>query len=184
MGISTMKPIKLLIVLFLVPLWLFSQETPLNRLYDKYHDRKGFNAEEIIPGDMELDWEKCLRSDELQTLKKSIGSIRVMSLREDGKLSRDKFWTKMLEAVAKDDYIEFATMSGDRNRMMVYYLKSERGTVREFAMLFRGEGRVMLVTATGDMDMSLVFGIDAAKMWKDIGWRCGKAKACGHGRGD
>lgn len=173
-----MKPIKLLIILFLLPCWLLSQETPLNKLYDRYHDRRGFNAEEVLPGSIEFDWEKDLASDDFQALKNSVRSIRFLSLKEDGKVSREKYWSRLLAAVAEEDYTEFVTMKGERASMMMYFLKGDGGNIREFAMLYREDERVVMVTATGDMNMSKVFGPEAHRMWKGIGWHLGKDRMC------
>jgi hypothetical protein len=151
-----MKKILIMVAGFILPLAIFAQDTPFSAVFDKYVGKKGYESTEIIPSQISMEWEAETSTDEIRKVMDKISSVRIIST--EGKKIKS-MWKSVSDAVTRADYTELLTVKTGDESVNMYGLKLDNGNMREFALTVKGDDEAILVTLTGDMDMSdIVFG--------------------------
>jgi hypothetical protein len=91
-----------------------------------------------------------------------ISSVRIIST--EGKKVKS-LWSSITDAIGRADYTELITVKTGEESVNMYGLKLANGNMREFALVVKEEDEAMLVTITGDMDMT---SIDMGDIMKDV----------------
>lgn len=152
-----MKRSAILVVL-LVPFFLFAQDTPLSSLFDKYVEVPGFSTTEIKTSEVTFEWEQEENTEHIREVLDGIESIRILKIDEDSediKISPRKFYEKVKKAIGKDDYVEVITVSDGDEDVNLYFLKDGE-LLREAALIVHEGSDITLITITGKMDPSML----------------------------
>jgi hypothetical protein len=109
-----------------------------------------------------MEWEAETTTEALRNVMDKISSVRIIST--EGK-KVNSMWKSVSDAVTRADYTELLTVKSDDASVNMYGLKLDNGNMREFALTVKGEEEAMLITLTGDMDMS---GVDFGEVMGDM----------------
>lgn len=170
-----MKKFIILITIFLVPVYMWAQDTPLSSLYSKYVSEPGFETTEILPGSTGFEWEQNIHSEHIKDMVKDIESIRILEYKGEGKFSTEKLWKKMSAAASGGDYTEVVNVSGDDKQASVYMLKESEGLFREIALMAKQDDGITLITVTGDIDVKKIFSPETMESLRELsGYMRGK----------
>ncbi len=154
-----------LILAFIVPVFLFAQETPLNKIFSKYVEDPGFSTTEIKTSEVSFEWEQDENTEHIRKVLSDIESIRIINLDEEspeGKVSAEKFHQKIMKAIEKADYVDVITVRDDGESVNLYFL--EKGDkLREVALVVREKENVSLITITGDIDPEMIIHKETLK---------------------
>lgn len=151
-----MKKLLIMLAGVILPLAFFAQDTPLSSVFDKYADKSGFETQEIIPSQTSMEWEKDTETNALRQIMNKISSVRIINSKEGKNSSRKSMRKEISDAVEKADYIDLMTVKSDNESIRLFALKVDSRSIREFALFIDGDEEVMLITVTGDIDMSLI----------------------------
>jgi len=154
---------------FIFPLFLHAQDTPLSSIYDSYVSKSGYSAQEIIPSKTSTPWEQDMDVSSIRQVIDQISSIRILSTEGKDGGSMKSLWKRITKAVSDADYTRLMEVSGDKMSVNFYGLKNANGNMKEFALTLKQDDQVMLVTLTGDIDMSSIFSKDVMQDLKKIG---------------
>jgi hypothetical protein len=165
-----MKKLIFIWIAAFFPVFLVAQDTPLSSLYDRYDNRAGFTASEIMPGILSVDQEVSAQLPMIGEMMKDIEKIRVLRY-EPGQdiAAQDKFWKKMQKAAAGGGYIEVVSVNSDGEHFSILRMKGATGNTREIALIAKDDDSIMLVTVTGDMDFSEMLSADNMKGLCEMG---------------
>jgi hypothetical protein len=174
--ITTMKNLIVILAGLMLPLFLSAQDTPLSALYKNFAGEPGFSTTEILPGSTSFEWEKEMDAGRIKELMKSIESIRIVNCNGDEANSKqEKAWKKMEKAASDERYVNIMNVKSDDDEVYLYRMAGESGKTRELALLVKYDNGVMLLTMTGDMDMSAIFSKDNMEAFLEMG-KCFKDK--------
>jgi hypothetical protein len=172
-----MKKLIILITIFVLPGFLFAQETPLSSLYSQYVSEPGFETTEILPGSTGFEWEQQVTSDHIKDMVKDIESVRILEYKGEGKYSTEKLWKKMSAAANGGNYTEVVTVSGDSEQASVYMLKESDGIYKEIALMAKESDGITLVTVTGNIDFRKIFSPETMESLRELsGYMSGKGE--------
>jgi hypothetical protein len=160
-----MKKIIILLVGLILPLAFFAQDTPLSEVFEKYAGKKGYESKEIIPSEMSMDWEGEKSPETIQDVMGKISAIRIINA--EGKKIKS-LWKSVADALSRADYTEFLNVKAGEESVSLYGLKLDNGSMREFALTVKEEEEAMLLTISGDMDMSDISLGDIMKDMKKL----------------
>jgi hypothetical protein len=164
-----MKKIIVILAGIIFPLALAAQDTPLSDIYDDFVSQPGYSTQEIIPSGTSTEWEKDLSGTTIREVMDQISSIRILSANGEEGGSMKSLWKSVSKAASKADYFKLLEVSSDDESITLYGLKSFNGNMKEFALTLKEPEKVMLVTVTGEMDMSTFFSKDMMKDLKKLG---------------
>ena len=171
-----MKKLIMALVVSLVPLFIMAQDTPLSGLYDKYVSKSQYSAKEILPSAMNTKWEKDISGEAIKKVIDEVNSIRILST-DKGRHPQKSLWKSISKSISEADYTQVLDVNSNKESIRIYYLKGMDGNMKEFALTMNKPSKVMLITVTGDMDMSTLFSKDLMQELKTLGENF-KGKVC------
>lgn len=143
------KIIKVLFVLAIVsPLFLFAQQTKVDKLFEKYSEKTGFYYLNLETNMFSLIDEEDTGSDS------QIVYLKMLTYKEGENTSKEasKIYGEFKKAFDNNGYkgLIDVNSSGEKVDMMV---KKEDGKVSELVILLFDETETKLITATGNFDL-------------------------------
>ena len=145
-----MKKIALFIPILLVPLMLTAQQTPIDKLFNKYYGKDGFTTvlvtEEMFEVISNMENEK---GDFEGTLGK-VQRVRVIAQEDEADVEGVNFMDE-LKGVEFDDYKELVVVK-EADQEVLVLAKEEDGKIHELLVLVGGEDNV-LVSVEGNFTM-------------------------------
>jgi len=145
-----MKKIALFIPVLLMPLMLTAQNTPIDKLFNKYSGKEGFTTV-LVTQDMfkvisDLEEEK----GEIEGTLGKIERVRVIAQEDEANVEGVNFMEE-LKGVEFDDYKELVVVK-EADQEVLVLAKEEDGKIRELLVLVGGEENV-LVSVEGKFTM-------------------------------
>lgn len=156
-----MKKIEILIIVLVVPVLLAAQNTPIDKLFEKYYGHEGFttvlvNSEmfevlsklEKVEG--EIEGEAC-------DVFKNINRIRVLAQEDEGKEMEGINFMDELKGVDFGEYKELVVVKESDEEVLIL-AKEESDRIAEFLVIVSGDENV-LVSIEGRFTMEDLSGL-------------------------
>ena len=173
-----MKKYLIYLVLFMVPVWTFAQETALTKIFDKYASDPDFGSIDINVNATSFSWEKQIENTELQDMVKEINTIRIIHT-NNADAKPEKFIGRIWKTLERGDYTELASVNSVKGvNMRIFMLKGEGNIVREFAMAGTKDNHAFLFSISGNMDMQKLLSKDMIKAFGEFFSQATKKHDC------
>jgi hypothetical protein len=150
-------------VLVICTLTAFSQQSPVDKIFDKYSGKEGYTT--VYISSYMFNLLSKLNSDdpEYQEFKKAtagISSIRILAQEEEGTAS---FGKELISMLPRNEYKEMMVVK-DEEEDVLFLAREEGGKITEFLLIVSGDGEDALIAIQGDIDLesisNLASGLD------------------------
>ncbi len=144
------KNLKILLVIAIMsPLFLFSQQSGADKLFEKYSNKLGFYYLNL-----ETNMLSTIEEGEESKNQSEIVYLRMLTFKESEDVNKEasKVYGEFLKAFDKDVYkgLIDVNSSGEKVDMMV---KKDNGKVSEIIIVIFDNTETMLVSASGNFDL-------------------------------
>ena len=149
-NLEKMKKIALFIPVLLLPLLLTAQNTPIDKLFNKYSGKEGFTTvlvtEDMFKVISNLEEEK----GDIEGSLGKVQRVRVIAQEDEANVEGVNFMEE-LKGVEFDDYKELVVVK-EADQEVLVLAKEEDGKIRELLVIVGGEDNV-LVSVEGKFTM-------------------------------
>lgn len=146
-----------LIVLTVFTITAIAQKTPLEKVINKYADKKGVSIKEIEPGSEEFKGQFHVEGDEINEVLVQLESIKIINVdTKAASLSTfKKFYDNTVIALEDDRYSELMKVNADDGEDVSFHVnRQEDGLFKEIVLLVNQGTGFMMVYVKGEIDMS------------------------------
>jgi hypothetical protein len=163
-----MKKIALFIPVLLLPLLLTAQNTPIDKLFEKYYGKEGFTTVLVTEDMFEVISNMEEEKGDFEGTLGKVKRVRVIAQEDEADIEAVNFMDE-LRGVEFDDYKELVVVKEADQEVMIL-AKEEDGRLRELLVLVGGEDNV-LVSVEGNFtmnDLEALGDLDGLDMLDDI----------------
>ena len=146
-----------IIVLMAFTLNATAQKSPLEKVINKYGDKKGVSTQLIEPGSEEFQSHLKIDGDEINEALSQLETIRIINVDSDkaSLTTVNKFYGKAVDALEDERYSEIMKINSDDGEDVSFYISQhEDGALNEIVLLVNQEDGFMMVYVKGAIDMS------------------------------
>jgi len=150
------------IILLALPVSAISQNSEVNKLFDKYSGEEGYTSVDVSAGLFELFAEiesDDPEFDDFQNALKGLESLRLLVYSmEDGKGNMDemnKFFKEINSSIPFDEFKELMIIK-DKDSNVNFYAKSDKQIIKEMVMIVEGPEEVVLLSLYGNLDLNYI----------------------------
>jgi hypothetical protein len=154
-----MKRIVLSIVLltFLFTTSLFSQDSPFDKLIEKYGDKEGITTV-IIGGEMFSLFSEIETDEENEDVKKLMQSLKAIKIinidKSEFKEAKLDYYYKLMETLPEQLYVELMTIKEKDENVRFFIKKLDTGKIGEMIMLASDGDDNTLISISGIFDLN------------------------------
>ncbi len=155
-----MKKIALFIPILFLPLLMTAQQTPIDKLFEKYNGKEGFTTVLVTQDMFKVISEMEEEKGEIEGTLGKVERVRVIAQEDEADIEGVNFMDE-LKGVEFDDYKELVVVK-EANQEVLVLAKEEDGKIRELLVLVGGEDNVLVsvegrftmddLEALGDLD--------------------------------
>ena len=145
--------IKIIIVcMMFIPRIVFSQQSPVDKLFDKYSGKDGFTTVYITQYMFEMFRNVETNDKDFDNLVKGLKSIRILSV-EDKKAipANTNFFKEIMKDLPVDQYKELMVVK-EKDQEVKFLIKENQGKIVEFLLVSGGKDNT-LICIQGNIDM-------------------------------
>ncbi|MCK4748818.1 MAG: DUF4252 domain-containing protein [Bacteroidales bacterium] len=155
----TMKRIIIGGVILLFTLTVFSQQSAVDKVFDKYSGKDGYTTVYISSFMFNLLNSLEVDDPEYNNFKKATSGITsIKILTQDGGESAS-FGKELLNMLPRDEYKEMMTVK-ERDEEVLFLAREEGGTITEFLLIVSGnDGEDALIAIQGNIDLESISSI-------------------------
>ncbi len=148
-----MKKIAFLLPMFLIPILMNAQKSPVDKLFDKYYGKEGFTTVLVTSDMFEMIKKTNNVSGEIEgkELFKKIDRVRVIAQEDDSLAMAEVNFMDELKGSNFDEYKELVVVKEADQEVMIL-VKEEDGRMKELLVLVGGSENV-LVSVEGKFTM-------------------------------
>jgi len=158
-----MKTILACLMIVLAANTLSAQNSPVDRLFDKYADKNGFTSVFISKQMFELFAAKDMASRDSEEYKNALSgikSIKILTV-EDSVLNRSiNFFKEIGKEIPLEEYSTLMVIK-EKNQDLRMMVREKNGKITEFLMLGGGNDNV-LISIVGELDLNSISKISKA----------------------
>ena len=145
-----MKKIALFIPVLLVPLMLMAQQTPIDKLFEKYYGKDGFTTVLVTKDMFEVIANMEEEKGDIEGTLGKVQRVRVIAQEDEADVEGVNFMDE-LKGAEFDDYKELVVVK-EADQQVLVLAKEEDGKIRELLVIVGGEDNV-LVSVEGNFTM-------------------------------
>jgi len=139
-------------------------QTTIDRLYDKYAGQKGFTSINISPEMFSLlsslDTEDSAENaKEAQNIMEQLSGLKMLVYESDSLQHNQSFIDDVRELNKAKGFSELMSINSEDEVVRFLVKKGKDGKVSEMLMLVFDKNEAMVMSLTGDLDMSTISGI-------------------------
>jgi len=153
-----MKKLVLVLLIALVPAFLFAQNSAVEKLFKKYGGLDGFTTITINSGLLKMAAQFTDEDEDLEILNQ-INAIKIL-VQEDG--TADNFYEEIMSKLKRGSYEELMTVNSD-DEDVIFLIKKDNDRVSEFLLIASSDEENVLVYISGNLKMK-----DLAKLGSSI----------------
>jgi len=156
--LHTMKRIILSGVLIILTLTAFSQQSAVDKVFDKYSGQEGYTTVFIssfmfnLLNSLEVDDPEY---NEFRKATSGINSIKILTQDGDGSAS---FGKELLNMLPRSEYKEMMVVK-DQEEEVLFLARENGGKISEFLLIVSGGGNDALIAIQGDIDLESISSI-------------------------
>lgn len=155
-----MKRIILGGALIMFTLTAFSQQSAVDRIFDKYSGKDGYTTVYIssfmfnMLNNLEIDDPEY---NEFKKATSGISSIKILTQEGAGSQS---FGKELLDMLPREEYKEMMQVKDDQEEVL-FLARENNGRITEFLLIVSGGGEDALIAIQGDIDLESLSSIAA-----------------------
>lgn len=146
-----------LILLFLLPLISFGQETELGRFFEKYSGKEGYSSIYITKYMFDLfkKIETTEEDKEFQEAISNLTAIKILALSNSETKRSNTFRSELNSALPKSKYKELMIIK-EADQTVTFWVREEGEKISEFVMTVDEKSDPVLILLEGDIDLNQV----------------------------
>ncbi len=148
-----MKRLILFFLLF-VPVLLAAQQSPADKLFDKYSGKEGYTSVLISRHLFGLFAKMDMQDKELENLMTRLSSIKILSA-ENVKDARINFHREIIGELPMKEYTELMVVK-EKNQEFTFLIRERNGRISELLMISGGIDNNTLISIQGDIDLKTI----------------------------
>lgn len=151
--------ISLLLVLLLVSGSIsWAQQSPVDRLFDKYSGKDGFTS--VYISKYMFDLFSSIEADdpdakEMQKAVSNLNSIRILSMDDPGKSSGVNFYKEVINDLPVNTYKELMVVK-EKDQTLKFFIRENGDKIAELLLLIGGTDDNTLISISGDIDLKTI----------------------------
>ncbi len=138
----------------------YAKKSSVEKFIKKQAKTEGISIQAIEPGSEEFNAEFQFEGEKIEKALAQLDIIKIISCDSASTTAsiRDDFYSKAMDALQHEDYIEIVRVHSDDNEDVgFYYNQMEDGLIREAVLLVKESHDVMMVYVKGEIDFSNFF---------------------------
>ena len=146
-----MKKIILILTVIMIPFVSFSQNTPVDELFDKYSGTEGITSVYITSymfsmfSDLETD------DPEFDELVKNLKGIKILATDETYS-GNANFYKEIIDKLPMDKYKELMVIK-EKDQDVKFLINEQNGKIIELLLIAGGKGENALISIQGNIDL-------------------------------
>jgi len=156
--------IKIIIItLLLLPATIFAQ-SEIDNLYKKYAGEDGFTSINISPemfrllGSMDMS-DSAEEAKQTQNVMEQLDGLKMLVYEQpEGKPFID-FYKEIKKSLPLKEYTELMSIQDSDSDIKFLIKKAGKNRISELLMIIKGDGEVLVMSMTGDIDMNTISDI-------------------------
>lgn len=152
-----MKKVNL-IILFMLPVLVFSQKSPLNTLFDKYSGQEGYTSVHITKYMFQLFAEISDEKEdkEFKEVTSKLDAIKILTLSDDASSSqKETFKKELIENLPKSVYKDLMIIK-EGKKEITFKIKDDGGKISELVMFVDEHNESALIYLDGDINLKSI----------------------------
>ena len=146
-----MKKIILNCLLFLIPLFSIAQNTPVDKLFEKYSGKEGFTSVYITSYMFSMFSEMETEDPEFDQLVKNLTGIKILATDEtySGNVN---FYTEIIDKIPLSEYKELMVVK-EKDQDVKFLVNEKDGKIIELLLIAGGKNENALISIQGNIDL-------------------------------
>jgi len=142
-------------VFIIITLTAFSQQSAVDKVFEKYAGKEGYTT--VYISSYMFNLMSNLESDdpEFQEFKKAtsgINSIKILTQEGDGS---ESFGKELISMLPRSEYKEMMVVKEEEEEVL-FLAKEEEGKITEFLLIVSGDGDDALIAIQGEIDLESI----------------------------
>lgn len=151
-----MKKLSLITIALIMPLFIFAQQSAVDKLFDKYGGKEGFTTVSINKGMFEMLNEIDPEDEDLKALAK-IESVKVLAIEDEELIKGLNFYDEIMKSLNIKDYEELMTVKQSDQDVKIL-VKQTGNIIQELLIVVGGEDNAM-VCIKGNIQLKDLSGL-------------------------
>ena len=148
-----MKKLKLIVLISVFPLLVFSQHSSVNKLFEKYAEKDGFTTVYISKNLFKMVGEMDLDDPEVDGLVDNLETIKILaSDSEFNNESNLNFYEEIMGELPIEEYDELLVVK-EKDQDVKFLSKEKNGIITELLLVVGGKDNNALICITGNIDL-------------------------------
>lgn len=148
-----MRKISLIIASLIISFNSFSQNSPVEKLFENYANKDGFTTITISNYMFSLFAKKNTDKDHLGKVTNGLESLRILTVDDSVLNSTINFYKEIIKELPLDHYKELMSVK-DKDQDMKMLINEKDGRIKEFLMIVGGKNNNVLIYIKGDIDLA------------------------------
>lgn len=148
-----MKKLSLIILVFVFPLFVFSQHKSVNKLFEKYAGKEGFTTVHISKNLFKMVGEMNLDDPDVDELIDKLETIKILA--SDSEFNNEgglNFYDEIMGSLPIDEYDELLVVK-EKDQDVMFLSKEKNGIITELLLILGGTDSNALISITGNIDL-------------------------------
>lgn len=148
-----MKKLRLIVLVFVFPLLVFSQHQTVNKLFEKYAGKEGFTTVYISKNLFKMIGEMNLDDPDIDELIDKLETIKILV--SDSEFINEEginFYDEIMTGLTIDEYDELLVVK-EKDQDIKFLSKEKNGIIVELLLVVGGKDENVLISITGNIDL-------------------------------
>lgn len=145
-----MKRLMLAFFVF-IPMMLFAQQSPVDKLFDKYSGREGYTSVFISKHLFSLFAEIEMEDKEFEELLGKLSGIKILSA-EGTAQSGVNFYNEIIKELPLKEYTELMVVK-EKGQDFKFLIREKNGKILELLMISGGVNNNAIISIQGDINL-------------------------------
>lgn len=169
-----MKKLSLITIALIMPLFIFAQQSAVDKLFEKYGGKDGFTTVSINKGMFEMLKDMDPEDEDLKALAK-IESVKVLAVEDEEMIKGVNFYDEIMKSLNVEEYEELVTVKQSDQDVKIL-VKQTGNIIQELLIVVGGEdnalvyikGNIQLKDLSGLSDGFSMDGLEALELLEGL----------------
>lgn len=154
-----MRIIKILI-LSLIAMNVYAQESPVDKIFDKYGDKEGFTTVIISKYMFSLFANSKNSNDDFSKIISGLESIKILSVQDSTLDTKINLYKELIRGIPLEQYHQLLSIK-EKNQDTKIMIKKRNGKIHEFLMIGGGSDN-FVISITGNINLESISKLSKA----------------------
>ena len=169
-----MKKLSLITIALIMPLFIFAQQSAVDKLFEKYGGKDGYTTVSINKGMFEMLKDIDPEDEDMKVLAK-IESVKVLAVEDEEMIKGVNFYDEIMKSLNVEEYEELMTVKQSDQDVKIL-VKQTGSIIKELLIIVGGEdnalvcikGNIQLKDLSGLSDGFSMNGLEALELLEGI----------------